>query len=223
MGDFEKKMDSKGYRILKTIADLFLVNLEFLFTVVFSLSFLFYPALFALVEFCKKEKETYVRPFKDYFLLVKTHYSVGWKYWCVFTPIYALLGYSIYLSYQLIINSNMSFMAWLSMVIVVGVVLVLTSAIFHLSLFRAYFGDEPALSGFRKASLVARKKIFITATIWVMLACFAFLYYLFLPLILIVGFGYIAYLVVSLADKTYSRLYREEQDRIKNENKEEVE
>lgn len=217
MADFEKKMDSKGYRILKTIADLFLVNIEFLFTVVISLSFLFYPALFALVEFCKKEKETYVRPFKDYFQLIRFHYSAGWKYWCVFTPIYAILGYSIYLSYQLIVSSDMSVLAWLSMIIVIGIVLVITSAIFHLSLFRAYFGDEEPLSGFRKASLVARKKIFITATIWVMLACTAFLYYLFLPLILIFGLGYVAFLIVSLADKTYSRLYREEQDRIKSE------
>ena len=108
MGDFERKMDSKGYRFLKIVADLFVVNFEFLFTVIFSLTFLFFPSLFALIELCKKEKETYVRPFKDYFELLKQNYSVGWKYWCVFTPIYALCIYSIYLSYQLIQSDSSS-------------------------------------------------------------------------------------------------------------------
>ena len=60
MGDFERKMDSKGYRFLKIVADLFVVNFEFLFTVIFSLTFLFFPSLFALIELCKKEKVTFI-------------------------------------------------------------------------------------------------------------------------------------------------------------------
>ena len=60
MSDFERKMDSKGYRILKIIADLFILNFEFMITVIFSLTFLIFPSIFALVETCKREKETKV-------------------------------------------------------------------------------------------------------------------------------------------------------------------
>lgn len=215
MGDFERKMDSKGYRFLKIVADLFVVNFEFLFTVIFSLTFLLFPSLFALIELCKKEKETYVRPFKDYFELLKQNYSVGWKYWCVFTPIYALCIYSIYLSYQLIQSDSFPIMAWISVIVVVGILIALTSAIIHLALFRAYFGDETPMNGFKKASLIARKKIFLTATIWVTILIFAFVYYLFLPIVLILGFGILGYIIVSLADRFYCKLYREEQDRLK--------
>ena len=66
MSDFERKMDSKGYRILKIIADLFILNFEFMITVIFSLTFLIFPSIFALVETCKREKETYETNWNKY-------------------------------------------------------------------------------------------------------------------------------------------------------------
>lgn len=217
MSDFERKMDSKGYRILKIIADLFILNFEFMITVIFSLTFLIFPSIFALVETCKREKETYVRPFKDYFLSLKKNYSVGWRYWCVFTPIYGFLGYSIYLSYQLMLNSALPIMAILSMVVVIGILIALTCALIHLALLRSYFEDEKTLMGFKKACLIARKKVFLTLTLFITLAIFAFAYYMFWPIMLVVGYGIIAFIEVSIADRFYSQLYREEQDRIKKE------
>ena len=40
---------------------------------------------------------------------------------------------------------------------------------------------------------------------------------MFWPIMLVVGYGIIAFIEVSTADRFYSQLYREEQDRIKKE------
>lgn len=82
---------------------------------------------------------------------------------------------------------------------------------------RSYFEDEKPLMGFKKACLIARKKVFLTLTLFITLAIFAFAYYMFWPIMLVVGYGIIAFIEVSTADRFYSQLYREEQDRIKKE------
>ena len=161
MQDFEDKSNKKGYRFLKVAGDIFVLNLEFILVSALSLTILFFPSLFALVNLLKSEKESYINPFKDYFLLIKKYMKLGIKYWICFIPIYLVLSYLIYLDYQLIKGNENIMLAWLSLIICLGIVIALTSSIIELPLYITYFDNDKAFDSFQKASLIARKKNFI--------------------------------------------------------------
>ena len=151
MQDFEDKSNKKGYRFLKVAGDIFVLNLEFLLVSALSLTILFFPSLFALVNLLKSEKESYINPFKDYFLLIKKYIKLGVKYWICFTPIYLVLSYLIYLDYQLIKGNENIMLAWLSLIICFGIVIALTSSIIELPLYITYFDNDKAFDSFQKA------------------------------------------------------------------------
>lgn len=217
MQDFDKKTNGKGYRFLKVLGDIFVLNIEFILVTCLSLTVLFFPALFALVELFKNEKTSYVNPFSDYFTLIKKHIKKGLKYWITFLPIYALLAYVLYLDYQLIrANENIMF-AWMSLIIIIGILIALTSALIELPLFIAYFDDEKALDCFRKASLIARKKLLLVLSSWMCILSFAFVFYMFYPLIFFFGIGLMVYLVTIMSERIYEQLVREEKARLKEE------
>lgn len=217
MQDFDKKTNGKSYRFLKVLGDIFVLNIEFILVTCLSLTVLFFPALFALVELFKNEKTSYVNPFSDYFTLIKKHIKKGLKYWITFLPIYALLAYVLYLDYQLIrANENIMF-AWMSLIIIIGILIALTSALIELPLFIAYFDDEKALDCFRKASLIARKKLLLVLSSWMCILSFAFVFYMFYPLIFFFGIGLMVYQVTIMSERIYEQLVREEKARLKEE------
>ena len=216
MQDFEDKSNKKGYRFLKVAGDIFVLNLEFLLVSALSLTILFFPSLFALVNLLKNEKESYINPFKDYFLLIKKYIKLGVKYWICFTPIYLVLSYLIYLDYQLIKGNENIMLAWLSLIICFGIVIALTSSIIELPLYITYFDNDKAFDSFQKASLIARKKILLIISSWMLILSFAFIFYMFFPLIFFFGFGLMIYLIVLMSSIVYETLEREEKDRIKN-------
>lgn len=216
MQDFEDKSNKKGYRFLKVAGDIFVLNLEFLLVSALSLTILFFPSLFALVNLLKNEKESYINPFKDYFLLIKKYIKLGVKYWICFTPIYLVLSYLIYLDYQLIKGNENIMLAWLSLIICFGIVIALTSSIIELPLYITYFDNEKAFDSFQKASLIARKKILLIISSWMIILSFAFIFYMFFPLIFFFGIGLMIYLIVLMSSRVYETLEREEKDRIKN-------
>ena len=216
MQDFEDKSNKKGYRFLKVAGDIFVLNLEFLLVSALSLTILFFPSLFALVNLLKNEKESYINPFKDYFLLIKKYIKLGVKYWICFTPIYLVLSYLIYLDYQLIKGNENIMLAWLSLIICFGIVIALTSSIIELPLYITYFDNDKAFDSFQKASLIARKKILLIISSWMIILSFAFIFYMFFPLIFFFGIGLMIYLIVLMSSIVYETLEREEKDRIKN-------
>lgn len=216
MQDFEDKSNKKGYRFLKVAGDIFVLNLEFLLVSALSLTILFFPSLFALVNLLKNEKESYINPFKDYFLLIKKYIKLGVKYWICFTPIYLVLSYLIYLDYQLIKGNENIMLAWLSLIICFGIVIALTSSIIELPLYITYFDNDKAFDSFQKASLIARKKILLIISSWMIILSFAFIFYMFFPLIFFFGIGLMIYLIVLMSSRVYETLEREEKDRIKN-------
>ena len=216
MQDFEDKSNKKGYRFLKVTGDIFVLNLEFLLVSALSLTILFFPSLFALVNLLKNEKESYINPFKDYFLLIKKYIKLGVKYWICFTPIYLVLSYLIYLDYQLIKGNENIMLAWLSLIICFGIVIALTSSIIELPLYITYFDNDKAFDSFQKASLIARKKILLIISSWMIILSFAFIFYMFFPLIFFFGIGLMIYLIVLMSSRVYETLEREEKDRIKN-------
>ena len=216
MQDFEDKSNKKGYRFLKVAGDIFVLNLEFLLVSALSLTILFFPSLFALVNLLKNEKESYINPFKDYFLLIKKYIKLGVKYWICFTPIYLVLTYLIYLDYQLIKGNENIMLAWLSLIICFGIVIALTSSIIELPLYITYFDNDKAFDSFQKASLIARKKILLIISSWMIILSFAFIFYMFFPLIFFFGIGLMIYLIVLMSSRVYETLEREEKDRIKN-------
>ena len=216
MQDFEDKSNKKGYRFLKVAGDIFVLNLEFLLVSALSLTILFFPSLFALVNLLKNEKESYINPFKDYFLLIKKYIKLGVKYWICFTPIYLVLSYLIYLDYQLIKGNENIMLAWLSLIICFGIVIALTSSIIELPLYITYFDNDKAFDSFQKASLIARKKILLIISSWMIILSFAFIFYMFFPLIFFFGIGLMIYLIVLMSSRVYEILEREEKDRIKN-------
>lgn len=216
MQDFEDKSNKKGYRFLKVAGDIFILNLEFLLVSALSLTILFFPSLFALVNLLKNEKESYINPFKDYFLLIKKYIKLGVKYWICFTPIYLVLSYLIYLDYQLIKGNENIMLAWLSLIICFGIVIALTSSIIELPLYITYFDNDKAFDSFQKASLIARKKILLIISSWMIILSFAFIFYMFFPLIFFFGIGLMIYLIVLMSSRVYETLEREEKDRIKN-------
>ena len=192
------------------------MNLEFLLVSALSLTILFFPSLFALVNLLKNEKESYINPFKDYFLLIKKYIKLGVKYWICFTPIYLVLSYLIYLDYQLIKGNENIMLAWLSLIICFGIVIALTSSIIELPLYITYFDNDKAFDSFQKASLIARKKILLIISSWMIILSFAFIFYMFFPLIFFFGIGLMIYLIVLMSSRVYETLEREEKDRIKN-------
>lgn len=216
MQDFEDKSNKKGYRFLKVAGDIFVLNLEFILISALSLTILFFPSLFALVNLLKNEKESYINPFKDYFLLIKKYIKIGVKYWICFTPIYLVLSYLIYLDYQLIKGNENIMLAWLSLIICFGIVIALTSSIIELPLYITYFDNDKAFDSFQKASLIARKKILLIISSWMIILSFAFIFYMFFPLIFFFGIGLMIYLIVLMSSRVYETLEREEKDRIKN-------
>ena len=216
MQDFEDKSNKKGYRFLKVAGDIFVLNLEFLLVSALSLTILFFPSLFALVNLLKNEKESYINPFKDYFLLIKKYIKLGVKYWICFTPIYLVLSYLIYLDYQLIKGNENIMLAWLSLIICFGIFIALTSSIIELPLYITYFDNDKAFDSFQKASLIARKKILLIISSWMIILSFAFIFYMFFPLIFFFGIGLMIYLIVLMSSRVYETLEREEKDRIKN-------
>ena len=216
MQDFEDKSNKKGYRFLKVAGDIFVLNLEFILISALSLTILFFPSLFALVNLLKNEKESYINPFKDYFLLIKKYIKLGVKYWICFTPIYLVLSYLIYLDYQLIKENENIMLAWLSLIICFGIVIALTSSIIELPLYITYFDNDKAFDSFQKASLIARKKILLIISSWMIILSFAFIFYMFFPLIFFFGIGLMIYLIVLMSSRVYETLEREEKDRIKN-------
>lgn len=217
MQDFDKKTNGKGYRFLKVLGDIFVLNIEFILATCLSLTVLFFPALFALVELFKNEKTSYVNPFSDYFALIKKHIKKGLKYWITFFPIYALLAYVLYLDYQLIHANENVMVAWMSLIIIIGILIVLTSALIELPLFIAYFDDEKALDCFRKASLIARKKLLLVLSSWMCILSFVLVFYMFYPLIFFFGIGLMVYLVTRMSERVYEQLVREEKARLKEE------
>lgn len=217
MQDFDKKTNGKGYRFLKVLGDIFVLNIEFILVTCLSLTVLFFPALFALVELFKNEKTSYVNPFSDYFTLIKKHIKKGLKYWITFLPIYALLAYVLYLDYQLIHANENVMVAWMSLIIIIGILIALTSALIELPLFIAYFDDEKALDCFRKASLIARKKLLLVLSSWMCILSFVFVFYMFYPLIFFFGIGLMVYLVTIMSARVYEQLVREEKARLKEE------
>ena len=216
MQDFENRSNKKGYRFLKVAGDIFVLNLEFILVSALSLTILFFPSLFALVNLLKSEKESYINPFKDYFLLIKKYMKLGIKYWICFIPIYLVLSYLIYLDYQLIKGNENIMLAWLSLIICFGIVIALTSSIIELPLYITYFDNDKAFDSFQKASLIARKKILLIISSWMIILSFAFIFYMFFPLIFFFGVALMIYLIVLMSSRVYETLEREEKDRIKN-------
>ena len=216
MQDFEDKSNKKGYRFLKVAGDIFVLNLEFILVSALSLTILFFPSLFALVNLLKSEKGSYINPFKDYFLLIKKYMKLGIKYWICFIPIYLVLSYLIYLDYQLIKGNENIMLAWLSLIICLGIVIALTSSIIELPLYITYFDNDKAFDSFQKASLIARKKILLIISSWMIILSFAFIFYMFFPLIFFFGVALMIYLIVLMSSRVYETLEREEKDRIKN-------
>lgn len=218
MSDYERKMNGKGYRFMKICGDLLVLNIEFILTVVFSLTFLFFPALFSLVDLLKKEKESYVNPFKDYFIGIKKYFRLGSQYWLIAFPIYALSAYLLYLDYQLIHDSAQSLMAWLALIIVIGFLLAMTSAFIELPIFLSYFEEKSAWMAYKKAALIARKKVLLLLTSWMIIIAFLLLFYVFYPFIFFFGIALMAYIIVGISRKVYETLEREEKKRKEEEN-----
>lgn len=217
MSDYEKKSNNKGYRFLKVTGDIFVLNLEFIFTVILSLTFLFFPALFSLAEVLKNEKHSYANPFRDFFVLIKKHFRKGTIYWLIFLPLYALFSYLLYLDYQLIQNQTQLLFAWGSLILVIGIIIALTSAIMQLVNFVSYFEESSAWTAFQKASLIARKKFLLVLSTWMLVLSFVFIFYMFWPLIFFFGIGLMVYLSVCMSRNVYEKLRREEDERLKKE------
>lgn len=216
MNNYEKQTNGKGYRFLKVLGDIFILNIEFLIVSILSLTLLFFPALFALVELFVKEKDSYVNPFKDYFFTIKKHLKNGINYWLVFAPIYGICAYLLYIDYQLI-NANEKIMfAWMSLIIIIGILIAITSALIELPMLIAYFGEDSAINNFRKASLIARKKILLVVSSWMCILSFCFVFYMYYPLVAFFGVGLMVYCVTLISRNVYEKLVYEEKERIKN-------
>ena len=220
MQDYEGKMNGKGYRFLKVAGDLLVLNLEFILCTALSLTILFFPSLFALVSLCKKEKESYVNPFKDFFIEMKKFMKRGLIYEAIFLPIYALCAYLLYLDYQLIQQGETAFLAWLGLVILIGFLIAITSSLIELPIFYAYFNEEKAWLGYQKAALITRKKVLLVITSWMIILTFLFIFYMFYPLVFFFGIALCCYILVSLSRSVYERLVIEEEKRKKEEQEE---
>ncbi len=142
--------------------------------------------------------------------------KLGIKYWICFIPIYLVLSYLIYLDYQLIKGNENIMLAWLSLIICLGIVIALTSSIIELPLYITYFDNDKAFDSFQKASLIARKKIILITSSWMIILSFAFIFYMFFPLIFFFGVALMIYLIVLMSSRVYETLEQEEKDRIKN-------
>lgn len=132
-------------------------------------------------------------------------------------PLYALLVYVLYLDYQLIHANENVMVAWMSLIIIIGILIALTSTLIKLPLFISYFDDKKTLDCFRKASLIARKKLLLVLSSWMCILSFAFVFYMFYPLISFFGIGLMVYLVTRMSERVYEQLVREEKARLKEE------
>ena len=97
-----------------------------------------------------------------------------------------------------------------------GIVIALTSSIIELPLYITYFDNNKAFDSFQKASLIARKKFLLIISSWMIILSFAFIFYMFFPLIFFFGVALMIYLIVLMSSRVYETLEREEKDRIKN-------
>lgn len=213
---FENKLNNKFFMVLKKIGDLIVLNLLFIVTTVLSLGLLFMPGLFSMSEVIR-DIDNFINPF-NYFKLLKKHFKIGLKFDLIFIVLSLASSYLIFINYQTLINNIEPLISLIGLIILVGFVICLITLFLHVIIFRVYFEDEnKVIDIIKKSALIARKKIWVTITLWLCFLIVLFISYLYVFLLLIILISLMVYVNHLLAKRTYTTLKQEEEERIKNE------
>lgn len=213
--DFEKKTHSKAYIFFKAVGDTIILNLIFVLTSILSLFVLFFPGLVALTTCINKMINfEYYNPFLTFFEEIKNQWSFMWRLEVLCMSILALLGGIGYLYYVYIVNYGYTWMIWAAIVIMVSITFVLIIVFLHLLIFNEYFKDDTFFMMIRKSALIARKKPLISFLMFIILLAMAVVNYLVPYISIFLTFSLLAIINLSIARKTYQKIYLEEEKRM---------
>lgn len=208
---FEKLLNSKYYRFVKTLTYLLILNIIFCLTSVLSLLVLFFPGLVSLHTLSNKMmNDEDINPFLDYFKEIKKQWSFMWRlevFGMIVVIVYCVLGY-FYALY--ITNYQKDWFVFIPMIFLAVLLLVLFALLVDLLIYNNYIFDDTFKMMVLKSALIARKKIGYTfLNILIFAAFFAALF--FFPFIIpFISFAFYIYIIELINRKKYIKIAHEE-------------
>ena len=212
--NFERKTTSKWYWSLKIIVDLVIVNFIFTLVSILSLLVLFFPGLVALTTTINKmlSDEEY-NPFTTFFEEIKHQWSFMWRLEVLGMSFLLLVGGVAYGYYAYIYNIGYDWMIWIAIIVASVFALVAVIIFLHLLIFNEYFKDDTFKMMIKKASLIARRKLWITLLFVAFLIAIGITSFLLPYIIPFVSFSLLILVNLAISRKTYSQLALEEEER----------
>lgn len=213
--NFERKTASKWYWSLKMIVDIVLINFIFTLTSLLSLFVLFFPGLVALTTTINKmlSNEPY-NPFTSFFEEIKLQWSFMWRLEVLGMSFLVLAGLIAYGYYAYFVNVGYDWMIWIAVIIASVFVLVAIIIFLHLLIFNEFFKDDTFWMMIRKASLIARKKIWMSFLFVLFLVSIGIVSFLIPYIIPFVTFSLLILVNLAISRKTYQQIALEEEERM---------
>lgn len=211
---FEKLLNSKYYRFVKTLTYLLLLNIIFCLTSVLSLFVLFFPGLICLHTLSNRiMNDDDINPFLDYFKEIKKQWSFMWRLEVLgmsVVIIYAVLGY-FYALY--ITNYQKDWFVFIPMIFLAVLLLVLLAILFDLLMYNNYIFDDTFKMMILKSALIARKKIGYTFLNLLIFAAFFAALFFFPFIIPFISFAFYIYIIELINRKKFIKIAHEESAR----------
>ncbi|MGI6714518.1 MAG: hypothetical protein ACOX3K_05710 [Bacilli bacterium] len=213
--NFERRTSSRLFFLLKTIADLVILNFIFVVVSLLSALVLFFPGLVALTTCINKMiNHQYYNPFTSFFEEIKEQWSLMWRLEILGVLVLLFFAGMSYIYYAYIVNYGYTWWIWAAIAFLSSLLLVSLIILMHLLIFNEFFKDDTFLMMIRKAALIARRRPLISFLMLIFLIAVTAVTY-FLPyLALFISFSFLIFINLQVAKKTYQAIYLEEEERL---------
>lgn len=211
---FERLLNSKYYRFLRTLLYLLILNIVFCFVSVLSLFVLFFPGLIVLHSLIHKmQDDNEINPFLDFFREIKRQWSFAWRLEVLGMSIILIYGVLIYFYALYITNYQYDWFIFIPIIFLGVLLLVLTSILIELLMYNNYIDDDTFKMMILKSALIARKKFGFTILNLLILLAFVAALFFFPYIIPFISFAFYIYIVEAMNRKTLTKLFHEEVNR----------
>ena len=208
---FEKLLNSKYYRALKTLLNLLILNILFCLVSVLSILVLFFPGLVCLHTLIHRiQDDNEINPFLDFFKEIKHQWSFMWRLEVLGISVLLIYGILAYFYALYFTNYDYTWFIFVPIIFLVVLFLVLTSLLVQLLMFNNYFDDDTFKMMILKSALIARKKFGFTILNLLLLLAFAAGLFFFPYIIPFVSFAFYIYLVEIINRKSLTKIAHEE-------------
>lgn len=154
------------------------------------------------------------KPFKSFFLNIKTQWSFSWRFELLVVGVLVVAGLIYYFDYLYMTNISYDLFAWFSIIFVSVVLLAGITLFFNVMMYNSYLKDDTFWMMIRKSSLITVKHIWRSLLMLLFFICIVVVCYICPYIIPFLPFSLTALLCEGFQRKLFSDIAREEKERM---------